>query len=78
MGAVRANRAVAVFREPGVLNVRVIFYNVGCFANETGIRGEELIKILRDTIKLGGDFIVNVFMLNMIDSDGKNYQQQHN
>jgi hypothetical protein len=74
-GGGKRQQGVSVFCEPGVLNVGVILYEMSCFADETGIRGEELVKIARGTINPGLDVIVDVFVLETIDSQGKNYQQ---
>ena len=78
-GGGQGQQGVAVFCEPGVLNVRIILYEMSCFADESGIRGEEeLVKIARDIVVGGLDVIVDVFLLETIDSEGENYQQQQN
>jgi hypothetical protein len=59
----KGQQGVAVFCEPGVFNIRIILYEMGCFADESGIRCEELVKIARDIVESGLDVISDVFSL---------------
>ncbi len=76
MGVVRAEQCVAVSCEPGVLNIRVVLYEVCCLADEPGIREEELVKIAVAAVESHTDVVGDILLLKSVNGQRKNCQQQ--
>ena len=74
-GGGKGQQGVSVFCEPGVLNVRVAFYEMGCLANEPGVRGEEFIKIAMGAVESHTDVVGDILLLKAVNGQRKNCQQ---